>query len=331
MPRSLAAWLMSVALGFLAAETSADDETPARSLCVMTFNLWHGGDAGGQPLDQSAEVIRRAGADVVGLQETRGQSEADPRPDRARELAALLGWHYADRPGSTGIISRHPLAAQAPGRLGATIELPDGPSVHIFNVHFAHAPYQPYQLLGIPYENGAFLATADEAVAAASEARGAEVDAVLQDIRPCLARGEIVFLTGDFNEPSWQDWTAEAHAAGRCPTPVAWPATSRVSAAGLVDSLRVLRPDSVAAPACTWTPITADDDPADRHDRIDFVFSNLNAGQVERVQVIGERADRADVVVAPYPSDHRAVAVRYRLPRTGSAGPEAAPRERDAD
>ena len=44
----------------------------AETLRVMTFNLWHGGDAGKQRLTQTLAVIRAAKADIVGLQETGG-------------------------------------------------------------------------------------------------------------------------------------------------------------------------------------------------------------------------------------------------------------------
>ena len=37
---------------------------------VMSYNLWHGGDAGKKPLDQTVAVIQKSQADIVGLQET---------------------------------------------------------------------------------------------------------------------------------------------------------------------------------------------------------------------------------------------------------------------
>ena len=64
----------------------------AETVRIMSFNLWHGGDAGQQPLKKTIDVIRAAKADVVGLQETHGHApEGKPRPDRAAEIASQLG------------------------------------------------------------------------------------------------------------------------------------------------------------------------------------------------------------------------------------------------
>ena len=39
---------------------------------VMSFNLWHGGDAGKQPFERTVAVVKESRADIVGLQETGG-------------------------------------------------------------------------------------------------------------------------------------------------------------------------------------------------------------------------------------------------------------------
>lgn len=281
--------------------------SPAAELRVMTFNIWVGGEPGRQPLAQTAAVIRAARADIVGLQETHGAERNGHRNDAGAALASLLGWHYRNQAGSPGILSRFPIVATSPGRHGAVIRLPGGREVHLFNAHLNHAPYQPYQLLGIPYANAPFITTADAAVDEARKARGDEAAAVIADMGQALASGRPVFLTGDFNEPSHQDWTARAAQAGKCPLPVPYPTTLAVANAGLRDAFRAAHPDEVARPGLTWTPTTRPGDPKDRHDRIDFVFVAGTAVAVTRCEVVGEAPGSADIVVTPYPSDHRAV------------------------
>lgn len=288
----------------------------AETLRVMTYNLWHGGDAGKQPLKQSAEVIRAARADIVGLQETHGH-EATPgagRPDHGRKLAEMLGWHYFDQGERTGVLSRYPIVTNTPRRWGVTVRLPSSNIVHVFNAHLMHAPYQPYQLLRIPYAGAPFIKTADEAVREARQARGAQVERLLTELKPALTGSAPVFLTGDFNEPSHLDWTARAAAAGRVPLAVDYPTTRAVVSAGLRDAFRAVFPDEVARPGWTWTPITHPTDPKDRHDRIDMIFFAGPQVTATDAQIVGEDAKFADIVVKPYPSDHRGVVATFTLP-----------------
>jgi exodeoxyribonuclease III len=275
---------------------------------IMSFNLWHGGDAGKQPLEQTIEIIKSAEADVVGLQETSGlASEGAARPDRAAELAQRLGWHYVDQGERTGIISRYPIIQTTRRKWGAKLALPTGRQFYLFNAHLAHAPYQPYQLLNIPYEDAPFLTTADQAVQAAREARGAQVNRLLAEVNDVAAEQLPMFLTGDFNEPSCRDWTIPAATANQCPLFVDWPSTKAVENSGFVDAFRSVHPDPLQWPGHTWTPTTSPSDPKDRHDRIDFVFVRGTAVRINWIKIVGEAPEFADIVVQPYPSDHRAV------------------------
>ena len=302
-------WLSGIVLVDVAQVTA---EEPVRSLRVTTFNLWHGGDAGKQPLERSVAVIKAARADVVGLQETAGYG--NPRPDRAAELAKELGWHYFDQGGRTGVISRFKISGATPRKWGVKLELSDGKHMWHFNAHFAHAPYQPYQLLKIPYAGAPFLQTAAEAVHAAESARGGQVERMLGEVKEILAEGTPVFVTGDFNEPSHLDWTAASVTAKHSPLEVAWPTTRAVATAGFVDAYRSVHQDPVKHRGITWTPITKLDDPKDRHDRIDFVFVRSPKARIRSAEVVGETRDFADIVVEKYPSDHRAVVAEVELP-----------------
>ena len=287
---------------------------PPAQVRVLTFNMWHGGDAGGQPLEQSVEVVRASGADIVGLQETHGRERDGQRPDHGARMASLLGWHYLDQGHRTGILSRWPIVGTHGAGAGVTVRLPSGHELHVFNVHLAHAPYQPYQLLRIPYEDAPFLTTADEAVEAARSARGRQIADVLAVVRPLLDAGVPVVLTGDFNEPSHLDWTPRAAAAGVVPVAVPYPTSRAVVDAGLRDAFRMREPDEVGRPGWTWTPTTRPGDPKDRHDRIDFVYVGISPGTtVTQTQLVGEDPSTSDIVVQPWPSDHRAVVATVTL------------------
>ena len=286
------------------------------TLRVMTFNLYHGGVRLGQPLSQSVKAIKAARADIVGIQESHAGSV-----DNAEQIAERLGWHHFAQGGRTAVISRFPIVGNTPGKWGVHLKLSSGLIVHVFNAHLHYIPYQPYQLAEIPYGDFPFIKTEQEAIAWAVRARGAQKDRLLAELRPSLEARIPCFLTGDFNEPSFQDWTKSVAATGRIPLKVEYPATKAIVDAGMLDGYRVGYPDPVKSPGWTWTPTTQPTDPRDRHDRIDFVFSSLKPKSVKSAAVVGETAKSAEIVLKPWPSDHRAVVVEYEFNAPSSVDP----------
>ncbi len=284
------------------------------TLRVLSFNIWVGGESGGQPLDQTVNVIQTAKADVVGVQEGSGAERDGKRPDNAKVIADKLGWNYFSQgDGDTSVMSRYKIVDHSPKKWGACVDLPSGKRVWVFNAHFNHAPYQPYQLLKIPYHDGPFISTAVEAVEAARDARQGQVESMMAEVAAVRDQNTPIFITGDFNEPSSLDWTEAVFRAGRCPRVVPWPTTATVYDAGFVDTYRKVHPDPLRMPGYTWTPTTSDDDPQDHHDRIDFVIVGGPGAKVTNAEVVGENSGNADIVVTPYPSDHRGVVATVTL------------------
>lgn len=310
MQRIASATMFVLLIGSITSVSSGKESDA--TLRVMSFNMWHGGEASGQPFEHTRRVVEASGADIVGLQETHGQAQDGTGPDNAKRLADELGWHFFDQGNSNAVVSRYPIVAHTPQKHGVKLDLPTGEHVWLFNVHLAHAPYQPYQLLKIPYAEAPFLSTPSEAVAAATAARGHQIAAMLEEVQ-AIDKRDLTFVTGDFNEPSSLDWTEAVFHAGRCPCIVDWPTTRSVINAGFADAYRAINPDPVKQPGYTWTSITAEDDPRDRHDRIDFVFVRGAKAKITNANIVGERPERADIVVTPYPSDHRAVVITVTI------------------
>lgn len=300
-------------------------------LKVMSFNVYGGGANDGKPVDETVAVIRAAGADIVGLQETRletdpctAQSCPPTGPSVAKAIADALGFYYYDQTQdnpalwANAVISRYPIGTATTHDLGVPIDV-EGRTVYAYNVHFTDYPYQPYQLLNIPYGEAPFLTSEEQAVKAAKEARDPALKLLAEDLAASDGAAA-AFVFGDFNEPSHRDWTQRAVAAGNQPMVVAWPTSLALEQRGFTDALRAAHPDEVAKPAFTWTPTTEPTDPADHHDRIDYVLvrGGPEGGRgkevvVEAVSVVGEKAPEADIVVTPYPSDHRSVVASVRF------------------
>jgi endonuclease/exonuclease/phosphatase family metal-dependent hydrolase len=235
-----------------------------------------------------AEVIRRDGADLGGLQEIAGY------PSSLSQLATNLGFHY--RPGIS-IVSRYPILASAVSannetQSGATIELSPGQRVHLFNCHLAAYPYGPYY-----WRDGQ---SSNAIIALEGSARLPALNHLLATMAPHLAGDDPVFLTGDFNAPSHLDYAA-----------FPWPTSVAVINAGLLDSYRLMRPTNRTFPpdfsfteaGITWTPDGFQHDPNDVFDRIDFVY--FSGGDEIAVTASTDLDSRNSV--NPWPSDHRAV------------------------
>ncbi|MFT5110640.1 MAG: exodeoxyribonuclease-3 [Pseudoalteromonas tetraodonis] len=293
-------WLRNGAatgIGSLAISAKASEPKSPPPISVLSFNILAGGRRG---LEACARLILESGADICGLQEV--------NPSGAK-LEELTGFHRFER-GGKQILSRYPIGDATPKRRGVKIDIPDTDGVWFFNDHLRPAPYQPYQLAEIPYgKNNPFITTEEEAISEATRARGDEIDVLLKDMEAALASGLPVILTGDFNEPSHLDWTAKAAETKCCKLPVKWPASTRISNAGLDDMYRKVFPDEINRPGHTWTPTPAK---RDVPDRIDIIYAK--GLEPESAAVIGESKEKADIVVDPFPSDHRAVFVKLILP-----------------
>jgi exodeoxyribonuclease III len=282
------------------------------ALKVMTLNIWGGGLHAGHRVADMVAVLKAVDADVIALQEAwrpEGSNCAvedciTKAPSLACAIARDIGYHCHDQitPGAQGwnaVLSRYPIRATDAGGLAVRIDL-RGQEIALINLHLPDRPYQPYQLLRVAHGGGEWLETAEAAVAAADAARGREVDRVLREIE---ALGDMpILVMGDFNEPSHRDWTPRAVAAGRAPLPVTWPSVRRLEERGFIDAYRAVRPDETRDAGATWTALPHADE---RPERIDFILAR--GLTIVATAVVGESAETADLVVRPWPSDHRGV------------------------
>ena len=308
--------LAAIAVGACGGEDS-DEST---ELTVMSFNIYGGGvNSGKTDLADTAAAIEAADADIVGVQETRGESRPCTAnvcpaagPSIAQDLADELGYEVYEQTAendalwANAILSRYPIGESTPNDTGVEIDV-DGRSVHMFNVHLDDSPYGPYQLLDIDYGGFPALSTEQEAIKWAQRTRGPALDLLFEDM-DAAGDADATFVTGDFNEPSGLDWTEEAVTEGGYqPIEVDWPTTRAITDRGFVDTYREIHPDPVADPAFTWTPSGDPDDEFDHHDRIDFVLAKAEDGlEVTGASIVGESKQAAEIVSKPWPSDHRA-------------------------
>ena len=276
--------------------------------CLMSFNILYGGTYLGQSLEQTVAVIRLAQADIVVVCEQWGNAEP---------LADLLGFtcHIVVAPPywqSVAVLSRYPILEKFAN--GVRLELDSQQSACVFGVHLTSSPYQPYRVRDKAYSRK------EEILDEARETREQELVDVLSEVQPLIIAGERVLLCGDFNEPSHLDWTLASARKGRhFGLEMAWPCSGRVVDCGMKDAYRAVFADVYHHPGCTWTSAPglgvggserAEDEV---HDRIDFVYHAGPGLDPISASIVGESSHEADLAVSPFPSDHRAVAVKYHL------------------
>jgi hypothetical protein len=305
----LAASFLVAALLWAAVPLSAQPADPI-TVKVMTFNIWYGATRT-HGLEQVVEAIELAEADVIGMQEPYA---------RLRRIAAALGFHVSPR---MHVISRYPILEPA-GSDGdwAYILLGAGRVAAIANTHLPCCPYTPLRVVHHGF-------TRQEALEQERNTRVRKIQQQLAPLEPLIDAGIPTFFTGDFNTPSHRDWTKAAVAARGLPYPIRWPVSLAMERVGFVDSYRAVHPDPVADPGFTWTPgyPTPFVYHWEVHDRIDFVWAAGPAVPVAS-RVVGESRANADLVVTPYPTDHRGVVSTFEVVPAVAPVLVAADRER---
>ncbi len=260
-------------------------------LRVAELNIEYGGTH--VSFDSVVRAIRMSDADVVGIEEAQTHV---PR------LARALGWPYFSV--RLQVVSRFPLIDPPDGDgVYLLVEVSPGRVVAIENVHLPSNPYGPFWI-----KQGE---SRSEVVALERRLRLPAIRPSLAAARDLVANGIPVFLTGDFNAPSWRDWTPETVGSRfQIRYPVRWPVSLAVERSGFVDSYRAVHPDPLEDPGLTWwadRPRLPGWNPGRSapQDRIDFVYAAGDADPT-RSLLIGERGGPGvDRTVSPWPTDHR--------------------------
>ncbi|MDI9409144.1 MAG: endonuclease/exonuclease/phosphatase family protein [Candidatus Pacebacteria bacterium] len=293
----------------------------AAELTLLSMNMKGAGANEQKPIDETVAVMKASKADIIAAQET----VPEPEPceagyggciaegmdrSRGKEIAAALGYYYHEfkhnQPHHWAdiLFSKYPIGKETPNGSGVEIMV-GGDKIVVYSMNLNDAPYQPYQIMKIEYGDFPFVTTAAEAIKYAKLARGKAFELVAADVK-AVSDARAHFVMGDFNEPSHLDWNGAAVAAKLQPMVVEFPFSKGLADLGFVDSYRSVYPNVVAKPGFTWTTTTEPSDPTDHHDRIDFIMVGGKNIKITHAAIVGEKSPEADLVVTPWPSDHRA-------------------------
>lgn len=317
MKRTLAlesVMLLGLALAGCSSDDATDSSPEPVSVRFMQFNVEYGGTL--VDFDSVPAAIDAADADVVALQEAYGNT---------CKVARAVGWDYCDP--RTQTISRFPLVTLDEKDPEVLVAVEPGAVFGVIGVHLPPAPYGP---------NRAAAGATEAELIAGEKGRLRAITPALDAASRLQGDAVPVVVAGDFNSPSHRDWSDDTEGLRDHVSEVAWPVTMAVEATGLVDAYRSVHPDPAVDQGLTWPASRPEvgsynPGPSGRPaDRIDLTFVSEGIA-VSSSEVVGEgQAADSDIVIDPWPGDHRAVVSTLQIALADS-GPYLAPAQRQVE
>ena len=315
-----------------------------KELKIMQFNIWMEGTiVGGVPAIVSNIIANDP--EVVTFSEIKNYNDVAFIDKLVTALQKEGKTYYGTKHqnADVGIISKYPILEQSTtyavnGDRGSVVKsvLSVGSKrVAVYSAHLDWKNCAYYLPRGYNSSTWAKLAAPVvdmNAIMADNVAsyRDEEINAFIKDAKSEQTKGSMVFISGDFNEPSHLDWQEDTKAIRDHQNLVInWTNSVALQQNGYKDSFREIYPNPVTNPGFTFPSQNDNVDvskltwaaDADERDRIDFIYcqddSNIvirdskvvgPSGSVLRGKVVGNTDE--DVFIAPsgiWPTDHKAV------------------------
>lgn len=328
--------------------TSAFAQTE-KTIKVFQLNIWQEGTVVEGGYEAIADQLAAIDADFVMLSEVRNYNNTRFCDRIVASLLARGKRYYSFYSNDSGVLSKYPIVDSAvifpeKGDHGSIYKLVadmEGQEVAVYTAHLDYLNCSYYLVRGY---SGTTWERLDSAVV--------DVDSLLYDnmashrddaIRSFLADAQherdkkrLVFIGGDFNEPSHLDWTeATKDSADHNGVVIPWTVTTLLENAGFKDSYREYFPDPVKNPGYTYPADARTADvkrlawaaEADERERIDFIFYDPSGNlSLTNASILGPRGsirkseriqeNTADVFIEPlgiWPTDHKGVVAEFQL------------------
>ena len=323
----------------------------AREIKVLQLNIWQEGTSVSGGYESMIDEIAYADADFVMLSEVRNYNGTRLCDRMIESLRAKGLTYYSFKSKDSGLLSKYPISDSVTifpekddhGSLYKLVAtLPEGQCVSVYTAHLDYLNCAYYRVRGYDGTTWKELPGPDtdlESVLADNVAsqRDDAIRLFIEDAARDVAAGNLIFLAGDFNEPSHLDWTeATRDSADHHGMAVPWTVTTLLEEAGYADSYRVKYPNPVTHPGYTypadcpgakmsqllWAP------KADERERIDFIFYRPDRrlklkdivifgpkGSVRRGERMVETSKDPFLLPATdnWPTDHKGVLATFRV------------------
>lgn len=337
---------MLLLCGGCSTQRTADRE---KEVSILQFNIWQEGTMVEGGYEAIADEIARLRPTFVTLSEVRnyhGTRFCDRITESLRRRGLTYHSFFSD---DTGLLSCHPLTDSTTvfplnndhGSIYKLTTMVDGRRTAVYTAHLDYLNDTYYEVRGYDGNNWKQMEaplTDVKEILRRNELsmRDEAITNFLQDAQTEVEQGSLIFLGGDFNEPSFADWTeATRDSADHQGITVDWPCTTRLHKAGFADAYRTRYPNPVTHPGYTY-PADNPDVPinrltwapqADERERIDFIFFFPRKWlTLKDATVVGPNGcirhsqrtpeTSQDSILTPagtWPSDHKAVLATFIL------------------
>lgn len=320
-----------------------------RQIKFLQLNIWQEGTVVKGGYDALVDELARTDADFVMLSEVRNYRNTrfcDRITASLKEKGKVYYSFFSD---DSGLLSRYPLLDSATvfplkndhGSVYKLVADMDGREIAVYTAHLDYRNCAYYDVRGYDGDTWAKLdapLTDVDSILRKNRAslRDDAIRLFLEDAATERAKGRLVFIGGDFNEPSHLDWTeATKDSADHQGLVIPWTVTTLLAEGGFQDAFRTYYPDPVKNPGYTYPADCKDVDirkllwapEADERERIDYIFYYPAEGLVlSDVKLYGPQGcvlrgirtpeRTADTFVAPlgiWPTDHKGLIVEFTL------------------
>lgn len=324
---------------------------------ILQFNIWQEGTSVPGGYEAIINEIARSEADFITLSEVRNYSE-DITAKMCRDLEAKTGKkYYSFRSDDSGILSRHVIGRHSAvfplrndrGSIYKVVTSIAGKRVALYTAHLDYTHYACYYPRGY---NGNFQKldgpVTDTDIIRQNNLESLRDEAIasfLVDAQAEKQENSLIFLGGDFNEPSMLDWVSSMKSRyDHNGVVYEWDQSKTLLDAGYKDAYRVIYPNPLTHPGITYPSDNKDKrtdqltwaTEADERERIDFVYyapcENLSVVSARMVGPKGtiaynKRVDEEteDQFIEPldvWPSDHKAVLIEFKLENVDPNAPD---------
>lgn len=317
-----------------------------KEIKLLQLNIWQEGVMVKNGYEALADELARADADFVMLSEVRNYKGTRFCDRIVASLKERGKTYYSFYSYDSGLLSKYPIVDSSVifpenGDHGSIYKLVadwEGEPVCVYTAHLDYLNCSYYRVRG--YDGSTWdkiEPDTDVESLLADNVASQRDDAIrlfLADAEKEIAKGHLVFIGGDFNEPSHLDWVeATKDSAGHRGVVIPWTVSTMLSQSGFEDTYRQQYPDPVKNPGytypadckdaeverLTWTP------DADERERIDFIYyypqkglklmsANIYGpqGSIRNSQRVKENTE--DVFIEPlgvWPTDHKGLLVCF--------------------